>query len=93
MACAALGTAVSRLCQFAVRTDAGLGVQAPEEAVVACRLRSVGFGENELALPAQRRTQIRGVEVEAVRFPNHAATPDAAFKMARVTATLASCTL
>jgi hypothetical protein len=90
---AALGTAVARLCQLAIGTDASLRVQAPEESVIASRHGGIGLCENELAFPAQCRTKFRMTGVEALRFPNHAAPPEAAFKMARVTDTLASLTL
>ena len=86
-------TAVAGLRQLAIWTNASLGVQAPEQAVVAGRHRRIGLGENELSFPAQRRTQVRMIDVEALRFPNHAAPPDAAFMMALVTATRASFTL
>ena len=89
---AALRIAIARFGQFAVGTNTRLCVDAPEQAVVARRHSGVGFGENELALPPQRRTQIRMIGVEA-RFPDHAAPPDAAFMMARVSATRASFTL
>ena len=85
--------AIARLGHFAIGTDAGLRVQAPEQAIIACRHRGIRLGENELALPAQRRAQVRMISIEALRFPNHAAPPDAAFKIARVTATRASFTL
>src|SRR5579864_3237904 len=88
----AFRTTVSRLRQFAVRADAGLRVQAPKQAVVAGEHGRVRLGQNELAFPAQRRTQVRMSGVET-RFPNHAAPPDAAFIMALATATRASFTL
>jgi hypothetical protein len=48
-------------------------------------------GKNELAFPAQRRTEVWMICVKAVEFAFHAAPP--AFKMARLSDTLASCTL
>src|SRR5579862_7326070 len=97
MTAAAIRTAIARLGQFAIGADAGLRVQTPEKAVIACRYRRIGLGQNELALPAQRGAQVRIVGIEAFRFLDqfldHAAPPDAAFKMARLTATFASFTL
>ncbi len=87
-----LRTAIPRLGQFAIRANAGLCVQAPEKAVIANRHRGIGFGKDELALPAQRWTEVRIIGVEAVQFLDHAAPP-AAFNIARTTATLASVTL
>src|SRR5579883_2956676 len=88
---AAFRGAQARLGQLAVRPDAGLGVHAPEQAVVRRLHPRVRFRGNELPLPAQRRTQIRIVRIEALAIADHAAPP--AFPMARFTATRASCTL
>ena len=90
---AAFRTAVAGLRQLAIRTDASLSVHTPEQAVIAGRHARIGLGKNELAFPAQRRTHVRMIGVEALRFPNHAAPPAAAFIMALVTATRASFTL
>jgi hypothetical protein len=85
--------AVSGFCQRAIRTDARLSMDAPEQAVVAWRHADIGFGKNELAFPAQRRAQVRMMNVEAIRFPNHETPLDAALKIARLSATRASWTL
>src|SRR6267378_244410 len=90
---ASLGATVARLCQIAVGTDAGLGVQAPEQTVVRARHGGIGFGKDKLAFPAQRRTEIRIVGIESIGLADHAAPLDAAFRSARFTATRASCTL
>jgi hypothetical protein len=84
-------TAIARLRQPAVGTYTGLSMDAPEKSVVRSRNRRIAFGKNELALPAQRWAQIRVMNVEAIRFRNHAAPP--AFRTARFTATRASWTL
>ena len=92
MTAAALRTAIAGLGQYTIGTNAGLCVQAPKETIIAGRHRRIGLGEDELALPAQRRTQVRMIDVETFSVVDHAAPP-AAFKMARVTATFASFTL
>src|SRR5438132_14102148 len=56
-------------------------------------LGRIRFSQDELTLPAQRRTEVGMIGVEAIRFANHAAPPEAAFNIARFTATRASCTL
>ena len=80
---------VSRFSNLAVGTNAGLRVQTPEQPLVRRRNRGVRFRENELSFPAQGRTEIRMIGVEAIEFAFHAAPP-AAFIMARFTATRAS---
>jgi hypothetical protein len=89
----AFRVAVSGFCQRTIRTDACLSMDAPEQAFVARRHARIGFGENELALPAQRRAQVRMMSVEAIRLPNHETPPDAALKIARFSATRESWTL
>src|ERR1700739_2996441 len=89
---ARLRVAVAGFGYFAVRSDAGLGVQAPEQAIVGALYIGVGLGQDELTLPAQRGAQIRVIRIEAIAIANHAAPP-AAFRMARFTATRASWTL
>src|SRR6202008_1765243 len=84
--------AVSGFGHVAVRSDAGLGVHAPEQAVIGTLHVGVGLGQDELTLPAQRGAQIRVIRIEAIAIANHAAPP-AAFRMARFTATRASWTL
>src|ERR671925_1443434 len=93
MARAVFGIALTGFSQLAIRADAGLGVNAPEQAIVRARHSRVRLGKNELPLPAQRRTEVRMIGVETIGFADHAGPPDAAFKMARFTATRASCTL
>ena len=93
MADAALGLAIAGFSQFAIWADAGLRVDTPEQAVVRAGYGRVRLGENELALPAQRRTEVRMTGVKAIRHTDHAAPPEAAFRTARFTATRASCTL
>ena len=90
---AAFRPAVAGFGQIAVRADAGLGVDAPEQAIVARWHARIGFRENELAFPAKRGAEVGVIDAEAIRSLNHAAPPDAAFKMARLTATRATCTL
>jgi hypothetical protein len=84
--------AIARLGHFAIRSNAGLRMQTPEQAIIAGGHCGIGLGEDELTLPPQRRAQIRMIGVEAFRFIDHA-VPPAAFKMARATATLANFTL
>jgi len=93
MARASFRTAIAGFSQLAIRTDAGLCVKAPEQAVVGAGHRRVRLRENELPFPTQGRTEVRMIGVEAIRFADHAAPPDAAFRIARFTATRASCTL
>lgn len=85
--------AVAGLSQLTVRPDAGLRVHAPEEAVVTAGHARVGVRQNELTLPPQRGTEVRMIGVEAIGFADHAAPPEAAFRIARFTATRASWTL
>jgi len=51
---AVLRDAIARLGQFAIGANAGLRVQAPEQALIASRYRGIGLGKDELTLPAQR---------------------------------------
>jgi hypothetical protein len=51
---AVLRVAIARLGQFAIGANAGLCVQAPEQALIASRYRGIGLGKDELAFPAQR---------------------------------------
>ena len=51
---AVLRVAIAWLCQFAIGTNAGLCVQAPEQALIRSRYRGIGLGKDELAFPAQR---------------------------------------
>jgi len=51
---AVLRAAIARLGEFAVGANAGLRVQAPEQALIGSRHRGVGLGKDKLALPAQR---------------------------------------
>jgi hypothetical protein len=67
---ASRGGAVARLRQFAVGADAGLGVDAPEQAFIRMRDGRIGFGKDELCLPAQSRAEIGMFGVEAIRFLN-----------------------
>lgn len=48
--------AVARLGELAVRTNACLGVHAPEQTVIAGRYGGVAVGVNEKPLPAKPRT-------------------------------------
>lgn len=54
VAAALAGTAISRLGQFAVRSDAGLRHGAPEKAVAGAGNRGIRRGPDVLALPVQR---------------------------------------
>src|SRR5271166_2983303 len=90
-----LGRAVARLGQFAIGADAGLGVHAPEQAVVRWRHGGIVFRQYELALPTQSRAEVFAVGIEAigVGHQHHAAPPElwpAALRMARFTATFVS---
>jgi hypothetical protein len=93
MAYTALASAVPGLGQIAIGTNTGLRVQAPEQTVGWRGRSGVYFGGNKLALPAQRAAQVRMIGIQASRFRNHEAPSAAAFKIARVTATRARCTL
>jgi hypothetical protein len=90
---ASFRVAIAWFCQFSVGSDAGLCVHAPEQAVVAAGHAGVGLSENELAFPAQCRTEVRMIGIEAIGFADHAAPPEAALRIARFTATRASWTL
>jgi len=92
MTCPALRTAVAGLGHLAVGSDAGLGVQAPEKAVITGGHRRIGLGQNELSFPAQVGTQIGEAGIETLRLLDHDAPP-VAFKIARATATFVSFTL
>jgi hypothetical protein len=65
MALAIVRGTVAGFGKFAIWADASLGVHAPEEAVIARLHGFVVRGGDELALPAQRRTEMRMVDVEA----------------------------
>lgn len=93
MARAGFRTAIAGLSQLAIRADAGLCVKAPEQAVVGAGHSRVRLRENELPFPTQGRTEVRMIGVEAIRFADHAAPPDTAFRIARFTAIRASRTL
>jgi len=69
--------AVARLGEHAIRTDAGLGVHAPEEAIVRRRHSRVVFDADELLLPAQRGAEsfASGVEAFVIGKHHHAAPP------------------
>jgi hypothetical protein len=60
--------AVARLGQLAVGTNASLSVDAPEQTFIRGRNGWVGFGEDELRLPAQGRAEARMIGVEAIGF-------------------------
>src|SRR5690348_13550248 len=83
--------AIARLGQLAVRSNAGLRVNTPEVAVITWRHRWIGFDIQINPLPAQRRTQVRMVRIETFPFvDNHARSPFAACRIARLTATRAN---
>ena len=69
--------AVAGLGELAIRTNACLGVHAPEQAVIAGGHSGVAFGINEKPLPAKPGTQVRVVCIEALALGsrNHAAPP------------------
>src|SRR5271157_593714 len=73
-----LRRAVARLGQLAVGANAGLGVHAPEQAVVRWRHGGIVFCQYELALPTQSRAQVFAVGIEAigVGHQHHAAPPE-----------------
>jgi len=92
---AARGRAVAGFGQLAVGPNAGLGMDAPEHAFVRRRDCRVRLRKNELRFPSQCGAEVRMTGIEASGFRNrglgnHAAPPVAAFRMARLTATLAS---
>jgi len=60
--------AVARLGQLAVRPDAGLSVDAPEQAFIRMRHGWVGLGQDELRLPAQGRAEAGMIGIEAIGF-------------------------
>src|SRR5580700_2901424 len=87
----ARGRAIPRLRQLAVRANASLSVDAPEQAFIRWRDGRVGLGEDELCFPAQCRAEIGMFSVETIGLlkrgsADHAAPSDAAFMMARLTA-------
>src|SRR5664280_2366072 len=92
---AKLRRAGSRLGQFTIGPDTGLGVHAPEQSVIRRRHRGIALHLDELSLPAQRRTKVFafGVEAIGVEIQHHAAPPElwpAALRTARFTAAFAS---
>jgi len=95
MAASAGRGAVAGFGQFAVGADAGLGMKAPKQAVVGARNGRVVVREDEQPFPAQCGAEIGSIGIEAIGFRagslgNHAVPPEAAFRMARLTATRAS---
>jgi hypothetical protein len=89
-------TAIARLGQFSIGTNAGLGVQAPKQTFIRVRDSWIVIGKNELSLPAQRWTEVSPIRVKSIVFRNfllicaHHAAPPAAFRIARFRATRAS---
>src|SRR5438105_5997656 len=75
MAVPVRGTAVARLRELAVGTDAGLREPAPEKAIVTSRHRGIGIRPDVLALPMQRGAESGAFRVEAIRFLDHATPP------------------
>jgi hypothetical protein len=94
MALTAVRAAVSGFSQLTIRAYAILGVDAPEQAIIRARDGRIWFSGDELAFPTKRRTQVWMFDVKTFGFADDAAhaTPPA-FRMARFTATRASCTL
>src|SRR5262249_29666781 len=90
VAFAVLGRAVAGFGEDAVWSDAGLGVDAPEVAVVAAGHGGVLLDANVLSFPAQRRAEVRMINVETLSFVDDHASPFAALSSARFTATRAS---
>jgi hypothetical protein len=68
MALSVGGRAVARFSQLAVGTDAGLSMDAPEQAFIRGRNSRIGLGENELRFPSQGRAEAGMVGVEAIGF-------------------------
>src|SRR5437588_11988185 len=77
MALAIGRVAIARLSQHAVGTNAGLGVHAPEQAIVAGRHGRVGLCVYEQPFPAQSRAKVgmSGTEALALGLGDHAAPP------------------
>ena len=51
--------AVTRLRELTIRTDAGLRVHAPKQAVIARRYGRVALGIDKKSLPTKRGAQMR----------------------------------
>src|ERR1039457_681111 len=88
----------SRLGQFSIGPDAGLGVHAPEQSVIRRRHRRIVLHLDELSLPTQRRAKVFAFRIEAisVEIQHHAAPPElwpAALRTTRFTAAFASAIL
>jgi hypothetical protein len=62
--------AVAGLGQLAVRADASLSVDAPEQAFIRRGHSRIRLGQDELCLPAQGGAKARMIGIEAVRFLN-----------------------
>src|SRR5260370_15224668 len=81
--------AIARLGQLAVRPNTSLCVHAPEEPIIASRHAGVAFGQDVQPFPTQRWAEIRMMNVQTFGFADHACSPFAARRMARLTATCA----
>src|SRR5207248_11627691 len=77
MALAIGRVAIARLSQHAVGTNAGLGVHAPEQAIVAGRHSRVGLCVYEQPFPAQSRAKVgmSGTEAHALGLGDDAGHP------------------
>jgi len=60
------GRAVAWFGEVTIRSDAGLGMQTPEQAIIRLRNRWVWLGQDELSFPPQRRAKIGMVRIEAI---------------------------
>ena len=75
MAFAVFRAAVAGLGEDAVRSDAGLGMDAPEAAVIAARDGGVLLDADVLSFPAQSRAEVRMMDVETFSFVDDHASP------------------
>src|SRR4030088_2483472 len=73
---ASLRATVAWFSEIAVRADASLSVEAPEQTVVRARHGRIRFGKDKLTFPAERRAEIRVVGIESIGLADHAAPPD-----------------
>src|SRR5712692_2697782 len=74
MAIPLLGAAVPRLGQLAIRTDAGLGERAPEQAFIGARHRLIGLRPDVETLGVQVRTHSRTIAIKTMMLA-HAMPP------------------
>ncbi len=66
MARTPVGTAIAGLGQFSIRSNAGLSMNAPEQAIAGSGQARVQISDDELPFPAEGWTEIGMASVETI---------------------------